>query len=291
MNCTIHRAGALAFTLLLASCAGTPAARHSEAARQDPARLAAQAQPFEAFMRHASTIDASFSGPAEVNQGLATGAAYEPRALASGMIAYAALAALEEPRFVSGVRAAARKDRGLAQRLAARPDLAVSLPGAPAAAARASAALWRQGDALGSGGRQVKSAAYSIQRQAWARAKVADPQGRLQRVKADAVYRPADGDRALLLRAVAQGGARSGARGPVIQRALALAALDVLGQSARGAALASEPKSGMCLRLAKLDFHQCLSAAGPYYEDIYCLGQHAMIDPGQCVKSAAEGRS
>jgi hypothetical protein len=44
----------------------------------------------------------------------------------------------------------------------------------------------------------------------------------------------------------------------------------------------------MCLRIAKLNYHQCLASAGPQYEDIYCLGQHAMIDPGQCVVEAAQ---
>ena len=294
---TIRRAGALALTLALCACASTtPPSRHVAGSRapepQASRQLESQAQAFEAFMRHARAIDPSFAGPSEVSQGLAAGAAYDPKALEAGMIAYAALAAMEEPRFVDGVRKAARADRGLAARLADRPDLAANLPGAPQAAARAGAALYRQGEALGAGGKLVKTAAYGIQRQAWARAKVSDPQGRLQRVKASAVYRPADGDRAQLLRAVSEGGSRGGATAsPVIQRGLALAALNVLGQSGRGGAtLAGEPKSSMCLRLAKLDFHQCLSAAGPYYEDIYCLGQHAMIDPGQCVKQAAQGK-
>ena len=38
--------------------------------------------------------------------------------------------------------------------------------------------------------------------------------------------------------------------------------------------------------MAKLNLYQCLASAGPHYEDIYCLGQHAMIDPGQCVVDA-----
>ena len=41
-----------------------------------------------------------------------------------------------------------------------------------------------------------------------------------------------------------------------------------------------------CLRLAKLNLYQCLASSGPHYEDIFCLGQHAMIDPGQCVVEA-----
>jgi hypothetical protein len=65
-----------------------------------------------------------------------------------------------------------------------------------------------------------------------------------------------------------------------------LAALAVLGEEGKARSLMSEPRSGSCLRLAKLNLYQCLASAGPNYEDIYCLGQHAMIDPGQCVVEA-----
>lgn len=284
-------AGALALALALAACATAPAPRHTGRAPALDRQARTDAQAFETFMRKAAAIDASFSGPAEVGRGLVTGAAYEPRQLEAGMIAYAAMAALEEPGFVSGVRKAARARRGndLAVRLAARPDLADDLPGGTAAAARAGAALQHLGAPLAAGGRQVKAAAYSIQRKAWSKIKVADPQGRLTRVKQIGAtrYRPEGADRASLYRAVSQVGGRNGAAGPVVQRGIALAALTILGQPERGLAFASEPKSALCLRLAKLDFHQCLASAGPYYEDIYCLGQHAMIDPGQCVITAA----
>jgi hypothetical protein len=49
----------------------------------------------------------------------------------------------------------------------------------------------------------------------------------------------------------------------------------------------SEPRAASCLRLAKLNLYQCLAAAGPEYEDIFCLGQHAMAETGQCVADAA----
>jgi hypothetical protein len=283
------RAAAVGCALALTACAGLPA-RQAAAPTADR-RLEAQAQAFEAFMRRTRAISPAFAGPADVSDALAAGAAYEPVALENGMIAYAALAALQEPGFVAGVRASARGRGGsdLARRLAERPDLAANLPGAAAAVARASAALDRQADALGADGRRVKAASYGIQHQGWARAKVADPRGRLERVKqiSKAGYRPEGEDRAQLYQAVARGPARGGVATPVVQRGVALAALSVLGDRDRGAGLSTEPKSAMCLRLAKLNFHQCLASAGPYYEDIYCLGQHAMIDPGKCVAEAA----
>jgi hypothetical protein len=60
----------------------------------------------------------------------------------------------------------------------------------------------------------------------------------------------------------------------------------VLGEAGQARSLMSEPRSGSCIRLAKLNLFQCLATAGPHYEDIFCLGQHAMIDPGQCVVDA-----
>ena len=69
-------------------------------------------------------------------------------------------------------------------------------------------------------------------------------------------------------------------------RGVALAALSLLGETRQGHALMSEPRTTSCLHMAKLNLYQCLASAGPHYEDIYCLGQHAMIDTGQCVVEA-----
>jgi hypothetical protein len=41
--------------------------------------------------------------------------------------------------------------------------------------------------------------------------------------------------------------------------------------------------------MAKLDLYQCMAVAGPQYEDIYCLGQHAMLETATCVAIAAHG--
>jgi hypothetical protein len=73
-----------------------------------------------------------------------------------------------------------------------------------------------------------------------------------------------------------------------VARGVALAALSVMGETGRGRSLMSEPKTSLCLRMAKLNLYQCLASSGPHYEDIFCLGQHAMIDPGQCVVDATK---
>jgi hypothetical protein len=279
----------LAGVLALAGCmTGSQNQQAVKANRQ----VEAQASAFESFMRNARGIDASFSGPAEVSKALQVGAAYDPKQLEAGMVAYAAVAALQEPKFVAGIRKAgqARGGQGLSQRLMADPRLAQGLPGGDLAAARASAALYRQGDALRAGGLKVKQASYDVQKQAWSKVFVANAKARLSGVKAisGAGYRPAGGDRAKLYEAVAQGGRRVGQASPIVSRGLALAALTVLGDDAKARSLMSEPKTGMCVRIAKLNLYQCLASAGPYYEDIYCLAEHAMIEPGHCVVEAAK---
>ncbi|MFC3068990.1 hypothetical protein [Phenylobacterium soli] len=255
--------------------------------RATPSGLTAEASVFEGYMRRARGIDASFSGPAEVSEALQTGAAGEPRQLESGMIAYAAVAALQEPRFVDGLRGS-RADRGdLARRLASDPAYALELPGGEAAAARAAGALASQGEALRAQGLKVKRAAYSVQHQAWSKRNVPDPRGRLARVK-QLSSEPMRGgeDAARLYAAMAEGGRRGGAASPAVTRAVAVAALNVLGQEGRGRALMSEPRTASCLRIAKLNLYQCLAAAGPQYEDIFCLGEHAMAETGSCVADA-----
>jgi len=283
-----------AMLLTLAGCA-TDAPRQAASGQDKPApapevseRMEAQAMAFESFMRNARSIDPAFAKGADVSQALQVGASHEPRQFEAGMVAYGAMAAMQEPGFVSGVQRAGRSG-DLARRIAADPSVALELPGGRAAAGRASAALSRQAEGLNAAGARVKKAAYSVQRQPWSKAKVSNPSGRLAQVKriSTLAYRPESGDAAHLREAVAGGGRGGGAPSPLITRAVALAALSALGDESRGRALtASEPRTGSCLRLAKLNLYQCLASAGPYYEDIYCLGQHAMMETSRCVADA-----
>jgi hypothetical protein len=285
-------ASAAAGILVLAGCAETPKQPQAQSsappsARGAPSNLTAEASVFENYMRKARGIDAQFSSAAEVSQALQTGASHEPRQLESGMIAYGAVAALQEPRFVEALRASPNRGE-LVRRISADPAAALALPGGEAAAARASGALASQGEALKAQGLKVKKSAYSVQHEAWSKTAVADPRGRLARVKqlSSAPYR-ADGDSARLYSAMADGGRRGGSAGPAATRAVAVAALNVLGDGGGARSLMSEPRTASCLHMAKLMLYQCLAAARPQYEDIFCLGQHAMADTGQCVAEAA----
>ena len=243
---------------------------------------------FESFMRRGREIDPEFSSSNQVNRSLQAGAGHDAEKLEAEMVAYTAMAALEEPSFVEGVRREAQGSDVVA-RISADPNAGLQLPGAGAAAERASAALLRQGEDLAKTGERVQRASYTVQQSAWSRARIANPRSRLDAVKrvSAAAYRPEAGEAAKLQAALADGG-RPGGASPVVTRGVALAALNVLGEADRGRSLAHDPSSGMCLTMAKLNYYQCLASAGTEYEDIYCLGKHALVDTGECVSKAAE---
>ncbi len=274
--------------------------------------VVAAASAFETYTRGAGAIPASFSSGDTVADALTRSAAYQADQLDEGMIAYGAIAALQETAFVEGVRQAARETPPdvLIARLEDSPESVIEIDGVGAAASRAQAALLQRGAPLGVVGRAVKQSAYDIQHQDWSKGPIADSAGRLARVKAmsNAVFTPGDDDAGRLIQSATaprdgagasgfNGGAEGGAAfTPVTVRASALAALAVLGAAgdadvARLEPVLHEKKSGFCMKMAKLNLYQCLAVAGPHYEDVFCLGQHALMDTAQCVTDAAGGAS
>ena len=294
---------ALACVLALGA-AGISAAAYE---RQPQARLArewvAAASAFESYTTRGAAIAPGFASGREVAGAVSVGAAHEPQQLEAGMVAYAALAAVQEPAFTDEVQrlAANPRDRAdLIHRLVDSPDSVMDLPGADAAAGRAQTALLRQIEPLIADGRRVKQAAYDIQHRAWSKARVADAPARLAKVKAlsSQMFQPADTDAERLFQAVTAGQEPSGAGAPtpVVVRGLALAALALAGAAGDDTVdavrpLMSEPRSSSCMRMAKLNLFQCMAVAGPHYEDVFCLGEHAMIEPGQCMASAVNGQA
>jgi len=220
------------------------------------------------------------------------------------MIAYGAIAALQDERFVDGVEAAAGhgdQRTAFAEQLIEDPAAATRVDGAPEAAERVEAAVAAVATPLVTAGSQVKSAAYSVQHQTWSKVMVADASGRLAQVKGLSGVRaePSEAENQAMMRQLADAdpGAEDDAPArftALDAKALALAAESVLGH-AQGAdrdrltPLLTERDSAFCLKMAKLNLYQCMAVAGPQYEDIFCLGQHAMYDTGQCVDEAARG--
>jgi hypothetical protein len=271
--------------------------------------VVAAASAFETYTRGAVTIPATFENGGGVAEALSKGAAYQPEQLDAGMIAYGAIAALQEPAFIDGVRRATRDvpREVLVARLENDPESVIEIEGVGAAAGRAQSALLKRAAPLSVTGKAVKQAAYDVQRQDWSKDPIADTAGRLARIKAmsAAFFNPGDDDAGRLIQAATApregvdrgfgGGGEGGAVfTPVTVRAAALAALALLNAAgdeniADLDNVMSDEKSGSCMKMAKLNLYQCLAVAGPHYEDVYCLGQHALSDTAQCVSDAVGG--
>ncbi len=266
-------------------------------------QIVQSASAYLSYMKAAAALSPLFTDGDGVAREVRAGAAYEPKQFQEGAIAYAAIIALQEPTFVQGVLAAAGGDparvQSIAASLIANPDSARTFSGADAASARASAALRRQGDSLMTAGLKMKQEAYDVQHADWSKSAIPAPEVGLAAAKTLSATRLSptrDETGSLLKLALAEQNAGfplgEGASSAVLRRGLALAALAILGQAGeenvqRDMSLMADHSAGECLSMAKLNLFQCLAVAGPHYEDIFCLGQHAMIDTAQCVISAS----
>ena len=271
-----------------------------------------QASEFRSYMRRAATVTPPFVNGQAIEQSLADTETFEPQQLSRGAVAYAAVVALQEPGFVAGVRTYAVDPVGrkeLARKLMSDPYYATALPGAQAAAGLIIASLNAEAAKVVGAGKLVKQSAYDIQKQAaWSKSPVADPAGRLARAKTTSAagmspdpvdvkqmsqaVTGSDG-RALQSKVAALGAQASGAPyTQAVTRGLAVAALAALGEAteendAAMTNMLNDSNGGFCLNMTKLNLYQCLSVAKPYYEDVFCLGQHVLIDTGQCIAKAA----
>lgn len=255
---------------------------------------------YEDYMARASLVSAAFKSGADVSTAERLGASDDPRALIRGEIAYGAIIALGDPTYVASVRAYARATESrvqLAGLIEGEPRYVLGLRGSGGAAGLVVRALLTQGQRLKSEGAAVTQAAYDIQHQSWSLQTVPDREELLtaaksggdlaQNAPADVVAnlsRSAAGFDELPLNAPAADSPFP----PLVIRALAVAALAVLGEAgpdsdAQVEPLLTEPGAATCQNLAKLDLYQCLAVSKPYYEDVFCLGAHAMADTGQCV--------
>jgi hypothetical protein len=259
---------------------------------------------FRSFLATSSAVSPNFQSPTDVSTALGLTSADSADQLLRGEIAYAAVIALQDPVFVASVRAYAgdpQARREMAARILNEPGYAVVFTGSDRAAGRAMATIQAQGHQLYLAGTAVRQAAYDVQKQPWSLAPVADRPGRLAHAKSAAQANTvAQLEQVAQLRAAAMGESPMPVSGdpaaapfpPVIVRGLAVAALAALGEAGDDglislAPLLTDSPSATCLRTAKLNLYQCLAVARPNYEDIFCVGQHAMADTGQCVMIAA----
>ena len=271
------------------------------------------ASAYRAYMRKAAAISAKWADGQSIESALAITAQSEPQQLARGAVAYAALIALQDPAFVAGVRTYA-VDAGtrteIARRLTANPDYAAQLPGAATAAALIISSMNADGARVAGAGFIVKQSAYDIQHTKWSLGVVPDRDGRLARAKLGeaSTMAPEQAEVAELRMAVPGADPAGGAHiapvsavgpatppyAPTVARGLAVAAMAALGvagddNDAQVQSVMNDPAGNFCLHMSKLNLYQCLAVAKPYYEDVFCLGQHVLIDTGQCISKGVGG--
>ena len=295
----------------------------SIAAAQEAAAIAARLPPpvalndsvaqsaavYLTFTRDMATIRGGFASPGAVQSALRRGASYDADQISRGLVAYASILALQSPEFVSGVRQAGAEPsvrRQIIDRIVANPEYASTLPGAEAAASLVMSVLEADIVALSSAADSVESDAYNIQytgdqRNGWGRATPADREGRLQAIKdLSRPVAPSGSETARLYAAsnsgsglgVTAGRTRRAPYAPSVTNAIAMAALAALGAAGDNArantdALQYDRASQDCLASSKLNLFQCLAAARPTYEDMFCLGRHVIRDLSTCARGAA----
>ncbi|RSB47528.1 hypothetical protein [Brevundimonas sp. 357] len=267
--------------------------------------VAEAASVYVAFVREVGSIQAGFPDAESIQAAVRKGAAVEAGQLSRGMIAYGAILALQSPEYVAGVRQFASdpaQRQQMVSRIVADPAYAATLPGAEAAAGLIASTMGQDAATMTAIAEAVETDAYTIQerrdpRRRWATQPVADRVGRLEGAKSlSAVPRlPSAEDSARLFAAANSGSGlnlTAAQRGapftPAIVNSLAIAALAALGAAGEDAkantdALTSESNNEFCLNMSKLMLFQCLAAAKPNYEDIFCAGRHVVRDLAQCT--------
>jgi hypothetical protein len=295
---------------LLASCAEAPP--QVIAPPPPPAAPAVSLSPklielasaYRGYMNRTTAITPDFTDGAGVARSVQVGASYEPNQLVRGAVAYSAVVALQDKAFVDGVRVYAKdpvQRRQIAYEIMKDPAYAVGISGSDTAAGLVIAALGSDAQRLYDQGKAIKQAAYDTQKQPWSKGEVVGREARLAGAKsASASAMLGDVAETARLQQASTGVASLGLTAaavpppytPTVIRGLAIAALAVLGEATDAnaeqlMALTHEPNIGMCMSTSKLNLYQCLAVARPNYEDIFCLGQHVMMDTGRCVIRAA----
>jgi hypothetical protein len=255
-----------------------------------------EAAVYQSYVRQTAAISPMFTDPGGVASSLRIGAAYEPAQFRRGAVAYAAIAALGDSAFVAAVRQAGATPQAryaIVARLFANPANALAFADAANAEGLAKAALTTTGLQLYNAGDAVTGAAYSIQHQPWSLAPVSGLEARSAAVKSlsSTPRRPSAEDEAAEAAAVFAASPPPPAPAPysgLVVRAVALAALASIGQAGDDAAanlswLTDDYYMDHCISETKLSLFECLAVAKPNYEDVFCLGQHAMKDTGACV--------
>ena len=303
---------AVALAAMVAACSSPPPPPPPPVVQAPPppppitlsANVVERASAFRGYMARASQVSPTFQNGDQIQASLKVGAAYETKSLMNGAVAYAAVLALQDPTFVASVREIAAhpaQRQEMVNNIFSNPSYATVFKGADSAAGLIIDTIGGDGLKLFMAGKAVKQAAYDVQKSSWSKSSVVDRDGRLATAKSlstsPALAESAD---VAVLQQASTGGQSLGLTprpaeapySPVVIRGLAVAALAALGAAGDENltsidALSVDPATNSCLNMAKLNLYQCLAVSKPHYEDIFCLGQHILIDTGACVIKAA----
>ncbi|MBS0360934.1 MAG: hypothetical protein JSR98_06110 [Proteobacteria bacterium] len=305
---------AAALSALAVACSSPPAAPPPAPPAPPPvavipsvglsSKVVEQAAAYRAYLTHAGAISTSFGSGDDVAQSLKTGESYEPAALQRGAIAYGAVVALQNPDYVAAVRkfvADPDTRRTVAYDIIRNPDYVTRFDGYDQTAGMVRHALGDDGRRILMLGRSVRQSAYDVQHQPWSKADVQGRDARLALAK-DLSSRANVGEveETARLQSAVGGGAQmdktsdhaDGTYANAVNHALAVAALAALGYAGDDnlgsiMPMLGEPDEVTCLNTAKLNLYQCLAVARPHYEDVFCLGQHALEETGHCLMRGA----
>ena len=266
--------------------------------------VAQAASVYVAFVREVGTIQAGFPDAESIQAAIRKGAASDAAQLSRGMIAYGSILALQSPEYVAGVRQFASTPalrQEMIARIIADPAYAATLPGADAAAGLITSTMGKDIAALTAIAEAVEGDAYTIQerrdpRRRWAVQPVADRVGRLEGAKTRSSAQLPSAEESARLFAAANSGSglnlspaqRGAPFTPAMVNSLAIAALAALGAAGDDArintdALTTESNNEFCTSMSKLMLFQCLAAARPSYEDMFCTGRHIVRDLATCT--------
>ena len=269
-----------------------------------PDRMIQDAAAYDSYMKRAIGISPAFTDASSVSQAMGYTRAYAPKSIVRGAVAYAAIAALQDPAFVASVREAGNTPehrQAMVGYILANPAYVQYFKDSNVAAGLAKESLAPRALRLHAVGKAVHQAAYDIQRQGWSKIEVADLNGRLAAAEAAANGEMTSDPDVLAQEKLSAGGAAALPTAatmlappytPMVAHALQLAAIAALGEARDDdidqlSVLTADNDTSACLGAAKRNFHQCLAVAKPEYEDIFCIGQHGLQDTGACLATAA----
>jgi hypothetical protein len=240
---------------------------------------------------------------------------HHSKALSSGWTAYAALVAADSPAFKKALEKEIEDGKfngmkgrdALLARIAQEPGYVRGLDGASEAVNTVLSMAASDAARFSKLGEDYKKQAYAMQKTKWGMAKLPAPSSRLSeadaygnsRGEASAPDLPGATENGVTQPKLASAGEAwspewgKGGGGRMNGENAAALMDRILNLAVRYSAGGTNEKlvetyskndrAEQCLHMASLTLRQCIAATRAPYEEAFCLGEHGMIDPGECV--------